>query len=146
VEQYSTKGIHCVADFWGVDFNLLNNEKLLQEELQKAAIKCGATVLKVISHEFQPNGVTVLVMLSESHITIHTYPDKGFAGIDCYTCGSPNPSVAIDYLVEVLKPKKVNSRLITRGDGVLKTETGECWKCNTMKVLMARISRFLKLK
>ncbi|WP_317981048.1 adenosylmethionine decarboxylase, partial [Paenibacillus glycanilyticus] len=85
--EYSTFGRHVAVDTWGVDFDLLNNAEFLQAQMVEAAEACGATVLSVQSKQFEPQGATVLVLLSESHLSIHTYPEKGFAALDCYTCG-----------------------------------------------------------
>ena len=60
---------------------ILNNPEWLQTQMVEAAEACGATVLSVQSKQFEPQGATVLVMLSESHLSIHTYPEKGFAAI-----------------------------------------------------------------
>ncbi|MNP77385.1 S-adenosylmethionine decarboxylase proenzyme precursor [compost metagenome] len=60
------------------------------------------------------------MMLSESHLSIHTYPERGFAAIDCYTCGEMvDPQLAIDYLVSVLKPEKTYAKKLIRGLGEL---------------------------
>jgi S-adenosylmethionine decarboxylase len=115
--EYSTYGRHVAADVWGCDERILNNHELLIKKMMMAADVCGATVLSVQSKQFDPQGVTVLVLLSESHLSIHTYPEKGFAGLDCYTCGDNcDPQVAIDYMINVLKPTKVNQRKLVRGN------------------------------
>lgn len=116
--EYSTFGRHVAVDTWGVDFDLLNNEQWLQSQMIEAAEACGATVLSVQSKQFEPQGSTVLVLLSESHLSIHTYPEKGFAAIDCYTCGETvDPQIAIDYLVSVLKPETMYAKKLVRGLG-----------------------------
>ncbi len=90
----------------------------------EAAEVCGATVLSVQAKQFEPQGATVLVLLSESHISIHTYPEKGFAALDCYTCGETvDPQAAIDYLVSVLKPEKTYAKKLIRGVGEMTVET-----------------------
>ncbi|MBD8500810.1 MULTISPECIES: adenosylmethionine decarboxylase [Paenibacillus] len=122
--EYSTFGRHVAVDTWGVDFDLLNNADYLQTQLVEAAEACGATVLSVQSKQFEPQGATVLVLLSESHLSIHTYPERGFAAIDCYTCGETvDPQLAIDYLVSVLKPEKTFAKKIIRGLGELEVMT-----------------------
>ncbi len=116
--EYSTFGRHIVLDTWGVDFDLLNKVDKLKQYLVEAAEACGATVLSVQSKQFEPQGATVLVLLSESHLSIHTYPEKGFAALDCYTCGEHiNPEVAIEYLVDILKPTHYYTRQLIRGTG-----------------------------
>jgi len=116
--EYSTFGRHVAMDAWGVDYHLLNDVTQLERHLVTAAEKCGATVLSVQSKKFEPQGATVLVLLSESHLSIHTYPEKGFAALDCYTCGyTVDPMVAIQYLMDVLKPTQAFPKVLRRGDG-----------------------------
>jgi S-adenosylmethionine decarboxylase len=116
--EFSTFGRHVALDAWGVDFDVLNDVDGLTNHLLNAAKACGATVLSVQSHKFEPQGVTVLVMLSESHLSIHTYPEQGFAALDCYTCGHRvDPMVAIKYMLDVLKPTQAFPKLLRRGDG-----------------------------
>ncbi len=121
--EYSTFGRHVAVDTWGVDFDTLNNSELLQSHMVEAAEACGATVLSVQAKQFEPQGATVLVLLSESHLSIHTYPEKGFAAIDCYTCGETvDPQAAIDYLVGVLKPERTYAKKLIRGMGEMQVE------------------------
>lgn len=121
--EYSTFGRHVAVDTWGVDFDTLNNADLLQSHMVEAAEACGATVLSVQAKQFEPQGATVLVLLSESHLSIHTYPEKGFAAIDCYTCGETvDPQAAIDYLVGVLKPERTYAKKLVRGLGEMQVE------------------------
>ncbi|GGH33613.1 adenosylmethionine decarboxylase [Paenibacillus segetis] len=122
--EYSTFGRHVAVDTWGVDFDVLNNAELLTAHLVEAAEACGATVMSIQSKQFEPQGATVLVLLSESHLSIHTYPERGFAAIDCYTCGEfVDPQLAIDYLVSVLKPDKTFAKQLIRGLGELEVVT-----------------------
>lgn len=122
--EYSTFGRHVAVDTWGVDFDLLNNAEYLEAQMVEAAEACGATVMSVQSKQFEPQGATVLVLLSESHLSIHTYPERGFAAIDCYTCGETvDPQLAIDYLVSVLRPEKTYAKKLVRGLGELQVET-----------------------
>lgn len=122
--EYSTFGRHVAVDAWGVDYDLLNNAEWLQAQMVEAAEVSGATVMSVQSKQFEPQGATVLVLLSESHLSIHTYPEKGFAAIDCYTCGETvDPQVAIDHLVSVLKPAKTHAKKLIRGIGEIQVET-----------------------
>jgi S-adenosylmethionine decarboxylase len=116
--EYSTFGRHVAMDAWGVPFDLLNNVEGLEKYMVRAAESCGATVLSVQAQKFDPQGVTVLIMLSESHLSIHTYPERGFAALDCYTCGhTVDPQDAIDYMVQYLQPSQAFAKVISRGDG-----------------------------
>jgi len=122
--EYSTFGRHVAVDTWGVDFDLLNSAEWLQAQMVEAAEACGATVMSVQSKQFEPQGATVLVLLSESHLSIHTYPERGFAALDCYTCGETvDPQLAIEHMLSVLKPGTVHAKKIVRGIGELQVET-----------------------
>lgn len=122
--EYSTFGRHVAIDTWGVEFDLLNNAEVLQHHMVEAAEACGATVLSVQSRQFDPQGATVLVLLSESHLSIHTYPERGFAALDCYTCGETvDPEVAIEYMVKILNPEKTYARKLIRGVGEMEVVT-----------------------
>lgn len=73
-------------------------------------------------------------MLSESHLSIHTYPEKGFAAIDCYTCGETvDPQVAVDHLVAVLKPSKTYAKKLVRGLGEITVEEPDMQKVELIK-------------
>lgn len=118
--EFSTFGRHVAVDVWGVQKELLNNPHWLQMHMIAAAEACGATVLSVQGKQFEPQGATVLVMLSESHISIHTYPERGFAAIDCYTCGATvDPELAMNYMLGVLRPERTHAKKLIRGLGEL---------------------------
>ena len=121
--EYSTFGRHVAVDTWGVQFEKLNDTDWLQAQMVEAAEASGATVLSVQARQFEPQGSTVLVMLSESHLSIHTYPERGFAAIDCYTCGETvDPQLAIDHMVAVLKPSTTYGKKLIRGVGEMTVE------------------------
>ncbi|MGG4220602.1 adenosylmethionine decarboxylase [Paenibacillus jamilae] len=117
---YSTYGRHIVMDVWGVDYDFLNHVEWLEKQLVEAATNCGATVLSVLSKQFEPQGITVLLLLSESHLSIHTYPEKGFATLDCFTCGETvDPERVLKYLVAALMPTTIYGKKLIRGLGKL---------------------------
>jgi S-adenosylmethionine decarboxylase len=117
MQEYDIRGKLCTADMYGVNRLLLDSEQYLIEQLIEAAKISGATVLKEQSVKFKPTGVTVACILSESHITCHTYPDRGFIAVDCYTCGEHcDPEKAIEYLALVLCPSDgMDKEVIIRG-------------------------------
>lgn len=114
--EYSTRGQHFKADFWGVQFDALNDESQLLMLMQAAAELAGATVLGKLPHRFEPHGVTAILLLSESHMSIHTYPEAGFCAIDCYTCGGHvDPATAIGFMADHLEPLHVQVTADERG-------------------------------
>ncbi|WP_206954981.1 adenosylmethionine decarboxylase [Trinickia acidisoli] len=80
-------GRHVLADIADTPAEVLNNGDALARALIEAAVAEGATVLGTIRHAFEPNGVTVLLLLAESHVSLHTYPEEGRAFFDAFTCG-----------------------------------------------------------
>ena len=95
-------GKHYLLNLYGCSFSLLNDVEYLIQLLETAAIKSGATVVQTIFKKFEPQGVTVLCLLSESHISIHTWPEEGKAAVDVYTCGNCDPKVGCDLIIEDL--------------------------------------------
>jgi len=95
-------GKHYLLNLYGCSFVLLDNEECLIELLEHAATISGATVIQTISKKFEPQGVTVLTLLSESHISIHTWPEKGEAAVDVFTCGDCDPKIGCDVIIERL--------------------------------------------
>lgn len=96
-------GKHYLLNLFNCDGQLLNDELFLRTLLQEAAEASGAKVLMVSSYKFHPQGVTVICLLSESHISIHTWPEDHKAAADIYTCGNCDPKIGCDLLVEKLK-------------------------------------------
>ncbi|NQX69163.1 adenosylmethionine decarboxylase [Paenibacillus alba] len=122
--EYSTYGRHVAVDAWGVAFAHLNSADLLCKQMVQAAEASGATILSIQSKQFEPQGATVLLLLSESHMSIHTYPEKGFAALDCYTCGETvDPQVAIQAMLDFLQPLSTSLARMTRGMGALHVST-----------------------
>ena len=96
-------GKHYLLNLYGCEFDVLNNEVYLRNLIKLAAETTGATVLQTISHKFEPHGVTAMCLLSESHISIHTWPEKGEAAEDIFTCGDAEPRIGCDVLILQLK-------------------------------------------
>jgi len=95
-------GKHYLLNLYECSFELLNDEKLLVDLIESAAIISGATIIQTISKKFKPQGVTVLTLLAESHISIHTWPEKGEAAVDIFTCGDCEPKIGCDIIIEQL--------------------------------------------
>lgn len=115
--MYKTRGRHIVADFFGCKSEDLDDERKLIRILRGAAKKANSTILQHSSYKFTPQGVTAVVLLEESHISCHTYPEFGFIAVDIYTCGKQTkPSEGLKFLRAALKPKRVQRWFIKRGD------------------------------
>jgi len=115
---YSTYGRHVTMDLREVAFEKLNDVHFLKEVMYEAATRCGATVVGESFIQFSPQGVTGVLVLSESHLSIHTYPEEGFAAIDCYTCGyTVDPEIACDYMKATLGGRVAGYRALRRGSG-----------------------------
>jgi S-adenosylmethionine decarboxylase proenzyme len=109
-------GRHLVAELADCNVALLNDLSRLQIILKEAARKSGATVVDSVFHRYSPQGVSGIVVIAESHISIHTWPEYNYAAVDCFTCGtSVDPSRAIDYLKKELACKSVVVRELRRG-------------------------------
>jgi len=101
-------GKHIIAEFYGVDEQLLNSEGCLRNIMQEACRHAGLTVLGIISNKFDPIGVSVIILIQESHLAIHTYPEYCFASIDIYTCGKTvDPVPAFNYIKDALDPEDI---------------------------------------
>jgi S-adenosylmethionine decarboxylase len=108
-------GRHCIFELQDGNPNLLDDEDFIKEALTKAAEAAGATLLGIVSHKFEPQGVTAIALLSESHISIHSYPEYGYAAVDAFTCGEhTNPESACRSLKESLEAKSGSMQLLTR--------------------------------
>ncbi len=80
-------GKHCILELYECDQYKLNDEAFIRTSLTSASKIAGATLLNMLTHRFQPQGVTGLALLAESHISIHTWPESRYAAIDVFTCG-----------------------------------------------------------
>ncbi|HEX3780173.1 MAG TPA: adenosylmethionine decarboxylase [Pseudonocardiaceae bacterium] len=109
-------GQHVLAEFEGIDSALLDDVDFLLNTLRTALHRAGATVCEVVSKRFAPQGVTVVALLSESHASLHTYPELGSVFLDVFTCGSTaNPQLAMRLLAEALDANTTRITTIQRG-------------------------------
>lgn len=107
-------GKHFLLNLYGCSASLLNDECFLIDLIENAAIVSGATVLKTVFHKFNPQGITAICLLSESHISIHSWPEENKAALDIYTCGNSNPKIGCDVIIEQLKPTEYKLSYIQR--------------------------------
>ncbi|MBO8128042.1 MAG: S-adenosylmethionine decarboxylase proenzyme [Peptococcaceae bacterium] len=109
-------GRHILAEIYGCDFDVLNDVKMVEEVMINAALEAGAEIREYVFHRFSPQGVSGVVVISESHLTIHTWPELGYAAVDVFTCGDKvNPWDACNYLSNHFNAKYVKAEEQVRG-------------------------------
>lgn len=107
-------GTHLLIELTGC--NYLNDESVIEYAMIQAAISSGATILSKHFHKFQPQGVSGAIIIAESHLTIHTWPEYGYASIDVYTCGDTcKPYDAAETLSKLLEADRMEIREYIRG-------------------------------
>jgi len=107
-------GTHIIIDLWGA--KPLDDIELMEATLRKAAKVAGATVLHIHLHHFtEGGGISGVAVLAESHISVHTWPERDFAAFDVFMCGDANPEAAVPIFTDALKPEKVNVSEYLRG-------------------------------
>ena len=108
-------GTHLIAEFFGCDE--CDGTDFIRRTLREAVVASGSTILDEKYHKFVPQGITGYILLKESHISIHTWPEYRYAAIDVFTCGETmKPEMAIESLKDALRPDKVTVKRIMRGD------------------------------
>ncbi|MFC0522367.1 adenosylmethionine decarboxylase [Pontibacillus salicampi] len=113
-----TMGRHVIAELWDCNISKLNDMNLIEQIFVDAALKSGAEVREVAFHKFAPHGVSGVVIISESHLTIHSFPEHGYASIDVYTCGDRiDPNVAAQHIADALESKTKETVEVPRGMG-----------------------------
>lgn len=115
-----TMGRHVISELWGCDFEKLNNLVKIEQIFVDAALRSGAEVREVAFHKFAPQGVSGVVIISESHLTIHSFPEHGYASIDVYTCGDLDPNIAANYIADALGAETRENVELPRGMGPIR--------------------------
>ncbi|MEN9654703.1 MAG: adenosylmethionine decarboxylase [Chlamydiota bacterium] len=117
-DEHLFSGKHFVASYIGCNQRALADLQGMLDAMDGAVRASGATVLNCVPHIFPPNGLTVVYLLSESHASLHTYPEYGACFVDLFTCGEhPSPERFDMALREYLRPEAVNARLFLRHEG-----------------------------
>ena len=118
-QKLSHQSKHLLLELYRCDCEKLNDESFLRCTLNRAAKLAKATVLNLISNKFEPQGVTAIALLAESHISIHTWPESNYSAVDIFTCGQNMlPELASQYLIDALKAEEHSLRLIGRNPPV----------------------------
>ena len=109
------KSKHFLLDLYRCDYEKLNDESFLRCTLNNAAKLANAKVLNLISNKFEPQGVTAIALLAESHLSIHTWPEAHYSAVDIFTCGkNMNPDISCKYLIKSLMAEEHLLRIINR--------------------------------
>ena len=107
-------GRHLVADLDGIEPAKLCDLPTCLEILTSALGDTGHTILERSAHEFPGGGFTLLYLLAESHLSVHTYPERGYLAFDLFSCGEHDPRVVLDRLAAALKPTARRDRMLMR--------------------------------
>ena len=111
-----TLGRHLLVELYGCDAKSITDVQKVEEIMVGAAKYAKATIVDVVFHSFNPHGISGVIVIQESHLTIHTWPEYNFASVDVYTCGNKvNPWNAYKYLAKHFKAKNVTALEMKRG-------------------------------
>jgi S-adenosylmethionine decarboxylase len=109
-------GRHYIAELFDCDRQILDDLEAIRGRMREAAIAARATIVDACFHRFSPHGVSGVVVIAESHLSIHTWPEYGYAAVDIFTCGETcRPEDGIDLLSVALGSKRRELRLLERG-------------------------------
>ncbi|MBP1947753.1 adenosylmethionine decarboxylase [Virgibacillus litoralis] len=118
-----TMGRHVIAELWKCNIDILNSISQIEQIFVDAALNAGAEIREVAFHKFAPHGVSGVVIIAESHLTIHSFPEHGYASIDVYTCSNTiDPNVAVEYIINALEAKTFEQVEVKRGKGPVKVQ------------------------
>tara|TARA_B100000900_G_scaffold191336_1_gene161980 strand:- start:437 stop:769 length:333 start_codon:yes stop_codon:yes gene_type:complete len=107
-------GKHLLLEVYDGTFQQLNDHIFLKDTLFDGIQKSKSTILNCFIHKFDPQGCTILFALAESHVSCHTWPEKGCLTADFYTCGDKDPEIIANYVIERLKSEKHRIRILNR--------------------------------
>ncbi len=110
-----TLGRHLIAEYYGCDPVALDDVDGVRALMVAAAGAVGATVLHVTAHRYAPQGVTATVVIAESHLSIHTWPEHGYAAVDIFTCGGLDPRPGFAVVRDALGARQARVQVLLRG-------------------------------
>ncbi len=107
-------GSHFILDLWGATG--IDDLALMETTLRQAVDRCGATLLHIHLHHFSPNGgISGVAVLAESHISVHTWPEYGYAAFDVFMCGNANPVESLPIFEQAFRPARSDIQELMRG-------------------------------
>lgn len=112
----NTHGKHLLVEYIGCNQATLDDMAQIKELMEKAALAARTRIVASVFHPFNPQGVSGVVVIEESHLSIHTWPEHGYAAVDFYTCGSGIPEEAHKVLREGLQASKFEIVRVDRGN------------------------------
>ena len=114
--KLETLGRHILIEFYNCNEEILKNPTLIEKHMNEAAEIAKATIVQSVFHHFNPYGVSGAVIISESHLAIHTWPEYGYAAVDVFTCGDKiDPWTAFKFLEDVFKSDRSESIEVPSG-------------------------------
>ena len=110
-------GRHILVEFYDCDPEALNDLGLVEKSMKEAAVAAGSTIVDTVFRRFAPHGISGVVVIAESHLAIHTWPEYGYAAVDLFTCGEKvDPWAAHDHLQDVFRARDSEYKELPRGE------------------------------
>ncbi len=113
--KMDTLGRHIIVEYYNCNCDILSQPQLIEQYMKEAAVLARATIVESFFHHFSPWGVSGAVIISESHLTIHTWPEYGYAAVDLFTCGDLEPWRGFEHLERMFEATSSESMEIARG-------------------------------
>lgn len=108
-------GIHIISEFQGLDPQKISRVEELRIVLDRVIVESGLHVVSSNFHQFEPQGVSAVYLLTESHLSVHTWPEYGYMALDIFTCGDDEPALkAFRLMLKEFQPKNFKKRVIRR--------------------------------
>jgi S-adenosylmethionine decarboxylase len=111
----NTKGQHLLVEYTGCDVGVLDDIKRIEALMNEAASAARTKIVASVFRPFHPQGVSGVVVIEESHLSIHTWPEHGYASVDFFTCGQGRPVFAHEVLLKGLKAERAELMMVDRG-------------------------------
>ena len=114
-------GRHIILDLFDCPATLLKDPDEVHAIMKAGALAMKATIVEEAFHHFSPDGVSGVIIIKESHLTIHTWPEHNYAAVDIFTCGNMQMDAGLDYLVKAFRCGRSDLRELKRGEGIVGT-------------------------
>ena len=119
-------GFQILADLYGIDSDIISKVDSIYPIIEQSIQEGRLTKISSDFYQFQPQGASGVVLLAESHLSFHTWPEHGLVTLDIYTCGDPKGAeMAFDYIVDQLKPDTIDCKRLRRGTSITEELTVE---------------------